>query len=143
MSFQIVIPIILIPVLISTFFLKSHAKKFTEYKAFIKTSKTPKLIIDFKLQDKLDDFVEKHFGKKYVVDSYTVINSNTNVFTKITDLKIKTFIVKKNPKAWNNTNNSILISIQISPNNIKISHIPQNSNQIGEKIIPQNTNCQN
>ena len=49
-------------------------KKFTEYKAFIKTSKTPKLIIDFKLQDKLDDFVEKHFGKKYVVDSYTVIN---------------------------------------------------------------------
>ena len=83
MSFQ-VIPIILIPVLITTFFLKMP-KNISQQKVFTKVTKTPKSIMDFKLIDKLDDFVENHFGKKYIVDTYTIVNSNTNVLTKITD----------------------------------------------------------
>lgn len=140
MSFQ-VIPIILIPVLITTFFLKMP-KNISQQKVFTNVTKTSKSIMDFKLKDKLDDFVENHFGKKYIVDTYTIVNSNTNVLTKITDIKIKVFIVKKNSKAWNNSNKIILMSIKITPTDIKISHILQNSHQLGEKIIPQNSNCQ-
>jgi len=139
MSFQ-VIPIVLIPVLITTFFLKMP-KNISTKKIFTNVTKTPKSIMDFKLKDKLDDFVETHFGKKYIVDSYTVVKSNTNVLTKTTDIKIKVFIVKKNSKAWNNSNKNILMSINITPTDIKISHIPQNSQQLGEKIVPQNSNC--
>jgi hypothetical protein len=140
MSFQ-VIPIILIPVLITTFFLKMP-KNIPEQKIFTKITKTPKSIMNFKLTDKLDDFVENHFGKKYVVDTYTIVKSDTNVLTKITDIKIKVFIVKKNSKAWNNSNKIILMSIKITPTDIKISHILQNSHPLGEKIVPQNSNCQ-
>jgi hypothetical protein len=34
------------------------------------------------------------------------------------------------------------MSIKITPNDIKISHISQNSHQLAEKIVPQNSNCQ-
>ena len=70
-------------------------KNISQQKVFTNVTKTPKSIMDFKLKDKLDDFVENHFGKKYIVDTYTIVNSNTNVLTKITDIKIKVFIVKK------------------------------------------------
>ena len=147
MALEVLIPIVVISVLIisfSTNIIKPHSniKEFAKVgQNIVKFKKTPKQLIDLRLKTKLNKFVKYNIGKQCYVDNYILLDSKVDKSNQTVYLKIKLFIVKKNSQAWNNVNNSMLLSVAVTPKDIKFNHNLSNPTYIGNTIIPKNSNA--
>tara|TARA_B100000586_G_C20055043_1_gene403747 strand:- start:637 stop:1134 length:498 start_codon:yes stop_codon:yes gene_type:complete len=151
MALEVLIPIVVISVLIISFSTKiikphSNIKEFAKVgQNIVKFKKTPKQLIDLRLKTKLNKFVKYNIGKQCYVDNYILLDSQVDKSNQTVYLKIKLFIVKKNSQAWNNVNNSMLLSVAVTPKDIKFNHNLSNPKYIGNTMVPENSNknCQN